>query len=212
MSKKRVVVPGGLVTEERKRLGIHVFIENGKVYSDALGLVYADKDTASVIPLHGKYIPRKDDLVVGVVVSETYSGYIVNINSIYSSYISKEDMREKLKRGAIISAKVKEVNEINEADLEGTRVFYGGEILSISPAKVPRVIGKEGSMLNEIKNGTACSIIVGRNGWIWAKGGNIPLLAEALAVIEEEAHLSNLTNRIGEFLKKNRVGKDGKEK
>lgn len=210
MSDKRVVVPGDLVTADRKKLGQHVFVENGRVYSDALGLVYTNSEVASVVPLRGKYIPHKFDLVVGVVVSETYYGYVVDINSIYYSYISKELLRNSLKRGVIVSAKVKEANEINEADLEDVRVFYGGEIISVSPVKVPRVIGKNGSMLNELKRGTGCSILVGRNGWIWAKGENTPLLAEAIKIIERESHLSNLTNRIARFLKENRVKKDGK--
>jgi len=202
LSEKKIVVPGELITGERKRLGSHVFVENGKVYSDSLGLVYTDKDVASVVPLHGKYIPRRSDLVIGVIVSETYSGYIVDINSIYRSYVSKEYIRENLSRGAIISAKVRDVNEINEAELEDVRVFYGGELLSTSPVKIPRIIGKNGSMLNELKSGTACSIVVGRNGWIWAKGGNVSLLVEAIELIEREAHLSNLTNKVGEFLRK----------
>jgi exosome complex component RRP4 len=205
LSEKRIVIAGDLVAEERKKLGQHVFVENGKIYSDCVGLVYAGKEIASVVPLHGKYIPRKGDLVVGAIVSETYSGYIVDINSIYYSYVSKERSRDRLKRGTIISAIVKDVNEINEAELDEVRVFYGGELMSTSPVKIPRVIGKNGSMLSELKSGTGCSMLVGRNGWIWAKGGNIGLLAEAIGLIEREAHLSNLTNKVGEFLRKKRV-------
>ncbi|MDD5163634.1 MAG: exosome complex protein Rrp4 [Candidatus ainarchaeum sp.] len=199
--KKKIVIPGELVSEERKQVGSHVFMENGKIYSDALGLVYNDSQDASVVALHGKYFPQRDDLVIGIVVQETFAGYIVDINSFYYSFVSKEFMRDRLQRGSIISAKILSVNEINEAELGQVRVFYGGEIINISPVKVPRVIGKNASMMEALKIGTGANIMVGRNGRIWAKGGNTQLLSEAIKKIEVESHLSNLTNKIENFLK-----------
>ena len=104
--KKKIVIPGDLITEERKKLGQHVFIENGKVYSDVLGVTYPESSVAYVVPLHGNYIPQRDDLVVGVVSRETVKGYMVNINSIYQSYIPEDAARDRLKRGSIISSKL----------------------------------------------------------------------------------------------------------
>jgi len=209
--KKKIVVPGELLTEERKKVGQHVFLENGKVYSDCLGIYYSDADTAAVIPLHGKYIPNTSDLIIGIVVSETYAGYIVDINSFYYSFVPKEMFREQLKKGAIISAKIVDVNEINEADLDDVRVFYGGELIDILPVKVPRVIGKQGSMLELLKKWTQTTMVVGRNGRIWAKGGNIGLSVQAIKKIEREAHLSNLTNSVEDFLKKSNEQNRGEE-
>jgi exosome complex component RRP4 len=197
---KRIVVPGEVVTTERKRVGEHVFISDGKILADTIGIVSDEASTVSVIPLQGKYMPVAGDLVVGVVAQDLFSGYIVDINSFYYSFVSKKDIRDVLKLGSVISAKIESVNEINEADLSNVRVFYGGEILSVSPVKVPRMIGKNGSMLEVLKRGTGCNIMIGRNGRIWVKGGNIELLIVALKKIEEEAHLSNLTNRMTEFL------------
>ena len=201
-TKRRVVVPGELITTERKRPGSHVFIEDGKIYSDVLGLTYTDSPVASVIPLHGKYMPQSNDLIVGIVVNETFRGYLVDINSFYFSFISKEYLREPLQRGSVISAKITEVNEINEAELDDVRVFYGGDLITVSPVKAPRIIGKNGSMLDVLKQGTGCSLLVGRNGRIWVKDGNSKLLIKAIRKIEDEAHMSNLTNRIEKFLKK----------
>jgi exosome complex component RRP4 len=199
--RKKIVVPGELVSEERKKVGSHVFVENGKIYSDVLGLVYSDSQDASVVALHGKYAPQREDLIIGIVVQETFGGYIVDINSFYYSFISKEFIRDRLQRGAIISAKILSVNEINEAELGQVRVFYGGEIINISSVKIPRVIGKNASMMEALKVGTGANIMVGRNGRIWAKGGNTQLLAEAIKKIETESHLSNLTSKIESFLK-----------
>ena len=204
---KAIVIPGELVSEERKKLGGHVFIENGKIYSDSLGIVSNEGMSVSVIPLQGKYMPFKGDLIVGVVAEEKFAGYIVDINSFYFSFVPKSETREQLKVGTIISAKIIDVNEINEADLSDLRVFYGGEIVSVSPVKVPRVIGKNGSMLDVLKNGTGCNILVGRNGRIWVKGGNVELFLKAIHKIENEAHLSNLTNKMTEFMLKEKPEK-----
>ncbi len=203
--EKKLVIPGELVSEERKRLGGHVFIENGKIYSDTLGIVADEPQAISVIPLQGKYMPCRGDVVVGIVAQEKFAGFIIDINSFYFSFVSKKEIRESLKVGSIVSAKIFEVNEINEAELGDIRLFIGGEIVSVSAVKVPRVIGKNGSMLDVLKNGTNCNIVVGRNGRIWIKGGNIELFLKAIKKIEDEAHLSNLTNKMTAFMEENKT-------
>ena len=200
MTEKKIVVPGELLTEQRKRIGEHVFIDSGKAYADTLGLLQQDDDAVRVIPLQGKYMPKCDDLIVGIVAREQFSGYIIDINSFYYSFLRKNDMRKPLDRGMVISAKITDVDEINEAHLENIRVFYGGEVIDVSPVKVPRIIGKKGSMLQVLKDGTGSSIMAGRNGRVWVNDGNIPLLKKAIRKIEREAHLSNLTVRIQEFI------------
>jgi len=202
MMEAKLVVPGELVTEEHVRPGSHVFVENGKIYADALGLVKVGNGVARVVPLQGKYLPKLNDLVVGIVMVEEYSFYIIDINSFYHSFISKDDARLALRKGAIVSAKISRVNEINEVSLSNIRLLYGGEIIPIAPTKVPRVIGKNASMLKLLQHGTNCAIIVGMNGWVWAKGKaeNIMLLKKALKKIERESHLSNLTLKIQKML------------
>ncbi len=203
---KRIVIPGELVSLERKRLGQNVFMNEGKIYSECVGLVDDESNLASVVCLNGLYSPREGDLIIGVVESEKFSGYLIDVNSIYPSFISKKELREILKPGTIISAKVSEINELKEIHLSSPRVFFGGEIIDVSPVKVPRVIGRDASMLNVLKEGTGCNLVVGKNGRIWVKGGDISLLLKAIQKIEDEAHLSNLTNRITEFLSKSKKG------
>lgn len=202
---KRIVVPGELVTTERKRLGENVYLKEGSIIATVVGLVSETDTTVSVVQLEGKYVPQEGDVVLGVVTDEKFSGYVVDIASFYPSYISKREISEMIKDHSIVSVKVGRVNEINEVELIGPRVFFGGEMFEVTPVKVPRVIGKDGSMLNVLKAGTGSTIVVGRNGRIWAKGGNIELLKEAVAKIDREAHLENLTNRITEFLEKNKA-------
>jgi len=197
---KRLVVPGELVTEERKKLGSHVFISEGKIYSDSIGLVNDESDYASVVPLEGRYIPRQGDVIIGVIGEERFAGYSVDINGFSQSFVSKKDLREMLKPGSVISAKIVGVSELNDVDIGSVRTFFGGEIITISPVKIPRVIGRDCSMLKVLKDGTKSNIMVGKNGWIWAKGGDLDLLKKAIKKIEDEAHLDNLTNRISDFV------------
>jgi len=213
LSEKRIVVPGELLTEERKRTGDHVFIDEGKVYSDSLGLMQQDEESVRVIPLNGKYMPQTGDLIVGIISGEQFAGYHVDINGFYDSFLRKEGIRKPLSSGTVISAKISHVDEVNEADLENVRVFYGGEVLDVSPVKVPRIIGKKGSMLQVLRDGTGASVMAGRNGRIWIKDGNIELLKKAIKKIEDEAHMSNLTVRIQEFLdKESKSGKTEESK
>ncbi len=200
MNEKRIVVPGELVTEQRKKIGEHVFVESGKAYADSLGLLQENEDSVRVIPLQGRYMPRRGDLVVGIVAQVEFSGYTIDINSFYYSFLRKTELRKPLDKGMVISAKISDVDEIREAHLENVRVFYGGEVMDVSPVKVPRIIGKKGSMLQVLKDGTGSSIMAGRNGRVWIKDGNIPLLKKAIRKIEAEAHLSNLTERIKAFI------------
>jgi exosome complex component RRP4 len=203
MSKK-IVVPGELVSMERKRLGQNVFMHEGKIYSECVGLIDTDSNSASVVCLKGSYVPREGDLVIGVVESEKFSGYLIDVNSIYHSFVSKRELNELLKPGTVVSAKVSEINEMKEISLNSARVFFGGMVIEVSPVKVPRLIGRDASMLNVLKEGTGCNLVIGKNGRLWVKGGNIELLLKAIQKIEDEAHLSNLTNKITAFLAENK--------
>ncbi|RLG71101.1 MAG: RNA-binding protein [Candidatus Iainarchaeum archaeon] len=199
---RKIVIPGEVLTAERKKLGANVFLREGKIISSRLGLLQEAADKISVIPLEGKYLPKENDFIVGIITSEKYYGYTVDINSIYESTIYKRDLQKPLKIGTFISAKVSRVNELHEAELSNVKVLYGGEILKVSPVKIPRIIGKNNSMINLIRKYTKSFIIVGRNGLIWMNGGNIALAIEAIRIVESEAHLTNLTDRITKFLEK----------
>ncbi len=207
---KKLVVPGETVSEERKRTGDNVIIRDGKIVSTALGLVFENDTTAGVIALEGVYIPKRGDIILGIIESEVFGGYIVDVNHSLKSFIPKKSMIKTLRKGNVISAKISEVNEVKEISVENVRVFYGGELIEAQPVKIPRMIGKNGSMLSVLKEGTGCSLMIGRNGWVWAKDGDINLLKKAIKKIEKEAHLNDLTNLIKKFLEKNKTKKVSK--
>jgi exosome complex component RRP4 len=78
-----------------------------------------------------------------------------------------------------------------------------GESLRISATRVPRLIGKRGSMIQTIEQATQTRVIIGQNGVVVVTGRNhdgIDLAVKAIKVVEEEAHTSNLTQRIKALL------------
>ena len=90
----------------------------------------------------------------------------------------------------------------------GLGKLEGGRLIKINPHKVPRVIGKEGSMINLIKENTGTEIMVGQNGFIWLTGelaGEIKAEA-AIDLISQESTSSGLTEKVEEFLKNYKDG------
>lgn len=202
---KRIVVPGDLISAERKRLGSNVYVSNGRIYSKVLGITEDSDEKASVVPLEGKYNPQSEDVVIGVVVRAISAGYNVNLNSYADSFIPRSVMRDDLKVGDLVSGKVTYVNELREAELGFPRKMFGGDVIEVTPVRTPRLIGKNGSMLDLLKQGTKCDIIVGKNGRVWARNGNIDLLRKVVTFINENSYKSNLTNSVEAFFKEHGI-------
>ncbi|MEM1990142.1 MAG: KH domain-containing protein, partial [Candidatus Bathyarchaeia archaeon] len=80
-----------------------------------------------------------------------------------------------------------------------------GQIVKVSPAKGPRIVGRKASMINMLKKETECKITVGRNGIILISGPspeNERLAILAIERIAQEAHTSGLTDRIAEMIRR----------
>lgn len=213
---RKVVVPGDLLSEDAKKSGDGTYVKDGRVYSLLYGLAnYRDK--INVIPLAGKYIPAPGDNVVGVVKDITFSNWIVDINSPYDGLlhisefpkrIDAEEMSKYLRIGSSIMTKVKDVDPTMKVELTLNDRKLGkittGRVIEISHTRVPRLIGKGGSMIGMLKKEVNCNIFVGQNGRIWINGGadDMELALRTIYLIEKEAHTNGLTDRIVAFLKK----------
>ena len=212
---RKVVVPGDLLSEDAKRSGEGTYIKDGNVYSLLYGLAnYRDK--INVIPLAGKYMPAAGDNVIGVVKDITFSNWIVDINSPYDGLlhisefprrIESDEMSKYLRIGSSIMARVKDVDPTMKVELTLNDRKLGpirtGQVVEISHTRVPRLIGKGGSMISMLKKEVKCSIFVGQNGRIWINGSadDTDLALKTIALIEKEAHTNGLTDRIVNFLK-----------
>lgn len=80
----------------------------------------------------------------------------------------------------------------------------GGYIIDVEPTKVPRIIGKKGSMISLLKNYTKCRIFVGQNGRIWIDGSDegVQKVIDTIKMIETEALSYGLTDKVEKLLKK----------
>ena len=207
---KNLVIPGQILADDEYYPGRGTFKENGKVCSSLIGLVSLRNKKIRVIPLKSKYVPKKGDVVIGKINDVRFSMWDVDINSPYSGILpafevfgrDKKELNKVYNVGDVLFLRVVDVDEVKKAKLglkgRGLGKFKGGIIVDISPTKVPRLIGKKGSMINMIKNKTNCKIVVGQNGLVWVKGDEDmeQLTREIIHTIEAEAHTSGLTNKI----------------
>jgi len=192
---KNLVVPGELVSDKPYRAD-GVFAENGKTISAVMGVV----EDGRLIPLKGPYFPKRGDYIIGIVKEEGFYGWMVDLHSPFEGKISARETREKFSIGDVVSAKIFEVDEVGEALLGEARRLWEGEVLEVEPAKIPRVIGKSGSMVSLIKQHAKTDAFVGQNGRIYLKGGDTAMAVMAILKICREAHVSGLTDRISAFL------------
>lgn len=211
-----IVIPGEILGDAKeKRAGYGTFIEDGKIISKFLGLPKDSNDYLSVIPLSGVYIPRREDKVIGFVTDVEKAGWLVDINSPWQAFLplsegvdefidfKRTDISKFFDAGDVIYA---QVGDTKRGDVQLTmrtpvaRKLKGGVTIKITPSKVPRLIGKEGSMINIIKEKTGTIIRVGQNGVVWISGEKIEKAIKAVKMIDEKAHIIGLTDEITKLL------------
>ncbi len=213
---RELVIPGDKIVDSMDYLpGKNCYREGNSLYAKKLGLVSVKNRVISVIPLNSVYIPKVGDMVVGEIEEIQSNGWVVNINSPYPAYLplsgvkefidtSKTDLSKVYNVGDIIYAKVSsfvqsDSTHVSMQDIR-SRKFRGGRVIKINPAKVPRLIGKQGSMIKLIKEKTGCRISVGQNGLIWIEGDNIDTVLKVTEIIEKESQTNGLTDRISKML------------
>jgi len=219
--KREIVVPGDLLAEGDYIAGENTFKEGNRIYASRVGLIeYANKKI-HVVALRAFYVPRIGDTVIGKIVEVGISGWVVDINSPYMALLRASDVLERgfnprkddltaiYDVGDMIIAKIisydRTQNPLLTVNERGLGKITRGQIVQITPTKIPRVIGRKGSMINVIKRETGCNIVLGQNGLILVSGRSLEnerLAVMAIRKIEEEAHTSGLTDRITEMLRK----------
>ena len=220
VKEKDVVVPGEELSQGMDYLpGQSTYREGENIFSSRLGLVSIDGRAIKIIPLSGKYMPTRGDTVIGRVTDVIMSGWLLDLNTAYHSMLSmKEGSSEFIQKGAnlrkyfdfgdYVVCNITNVTSQKLVDVTtkgpGLHKLTGGRVISINTNKVPRVIGKQGSMVTMIKNATGCRITVGQNGWVWLQGEPEKeiIAVKAIKFIEENAHKSGLTDEIKVFLEK----------
>ena len=212
MTERKVVIPGEVIVKGDNYLPGEGTEKKGEdVIAIVYGLAEELRGLVKVIPLSGVYHPRKNNVIIGKVENITFNGWIIDINTPENAFLSlsevptfvnKGHLEEVMDMGEMVIGKIKDIGK-RSIDLsvkgKGFGRIDGGIIIKINPNKVPRVIGKEGSMVNLIKNETKCNITVGQNGLIWISGDKIEnelLAKEAIMFVAEKSFVEGLTNEL----------------
>lgn len=214
--KREVVVPGQLLAEGRYRASFGTYDEEGKIFSSLVGLAELRGNTVKVVALEGTYIPKEGDLVIGTINIVAGNNWKIDIGGPYGASLHannalrrpySEDISEYMDIGDVVAAEVIAFDRGSGPFLgmkgHGLRVLQGGMILDVSPAKIPRIIGRRGSMINMIQDHLNIDTMVAQNGRIWIRAPSTEILRlaiKAFKTIEAQAHTSKLTDRISEML------------
>ncbi|MEJ5292345.1 MAG: exosome complex RNA-binding protein Rrp4 [Candidatus Methanosuratincola sp.] len=216
---RQLVSPGTLLAEGSYQSGFNVYRDDGKYYASMVGLADIRNNVISVIPLRGCYIPQPGDVVIGKVVECISTAWMLDIRSPYqgvlfaSEFLSKplnplkEEARRYLDVGEMVIATVMAFDRTRNPSLtardHGLGKIHRGTVIDVDFTRVPRIIGKKGSMITMLKKETGAQILVGQNGRVWISGKSRDeeaVIAEAIRKIEAEAHTTGLTDRVREFL------------
>ncbi len=212
------MIPGEVIVRGDYRIGSFVEKRGEDYVALRVGLAEIVRNDVKVIPLTGPYIPRTDDQVVGKVVDVTGFGWEVDINSCFKGYLpavfvfgrdfspATHDLSSKFRVGDLILARIDSYDRSRDPQLSvrgpGLGKIPRGEIVRISPTKVPRLIGRKGYMIKMISNQTDTDLKVGQNGLVVLAGPPEGVLraAGAIKMIEEEAHMADLAQKVQAFL------------
>ena len=211
-NERQIVIPGeSIVTGNEFLPGDGAYRDGTDVVANLYGIASVQDNHVRVIPVSGAYYPRRGNTIIGTIVDITFNGWLINFGGAQNAflpvaevprYINRNELREYLDFGESVVVKVWDVKSRGvdvSMKMRGFGKIEGGMIISVNPNKVPRIIGKEGSMVKMIRDATGCNITVGQNGKVWISGNSIdPELATKNLVefITENSTISGLTDQV----------------
>jgi exosome complex component RRP4 len=228
--RRQLVAPGDLIAEGNYVAGENTYRENEKLYATRVGLVEYDERRISVVALKAFYLPSIGDTIIGKVTDVTLGGWILDINAPYPALLRGSDVMDRQYHpqkdqltsifdvGDLVIAKIVSYDRTRDPLLTVREPGLGkvtkGQIVEVTPTKIPRIIGRKGSMIGMIKRETGCHILLGQNGLALVSGktpDDERLAVMAIRKVEDESHTSGLTDRVLQMLK-NEKEKEGEKK
>ena len=220
-NKNQFVLPGDTISGSYEPAQ-NVILDDNRLLSTAIGFYEINDNEANVSPLTGFYIPRSDDLVIGKIKSHTSMVWEIDINSYHVGILpafdifgkdynpSKHDLSSKLNIGDLVAVRIVSGDTARDplVTISGENLgkIDSGELVKVSPAKISYLISKHGSMIQTIESSTDTSITIGQNGLVVVSGGESNGLLkaiEAIQMVEEQAHLADLTDKVKKMLETN---------
>jgi exosome complex component RRP4 len=220
--KKEIVIPGEIISKSSEFLpGDWTTKQGDNILATRLGIVEKYDKLIKIIPITGVYIPRGGNVVIGEIKDITMNGWMVDIGGPYSSFlplrecpgfIEEPEMENVYGIGELIVTRIFDVRRTSidltmKSRERGLGKIKDGMIVRVNPHRVPRVIGKEGSMIKLIKDASNCYITVGQNGLIWIKGETIEEESFAKKIIEyivDNTLTEGLTENVEKWITENK--------
>jgi len=187
----------------------------GKVYASQLGLLSPRPPFVQVVPLSGRYVPKAGDNVVGTVTDVQSTFWLLDIGAprwapLHMTgtpwKVDVGDTERFLRAGDAVVVRVENLDATGRIGVtmlgDDLGKLEGGTIVRISPARVPRLVGRGGSMIATITRHTTAEVAIGQNGRVWIGGSPeaIQRVRDVLRMIEENGPRSGLTDRVERFL------------
>src|SRR3989344_1418359 len=167
IENRAIVVPGQEIADGMDFIpsGSGLYRDKDKIVAMQVGIIHIDGRVIKLTPLSGKYVPKRGDTVIGKVIDMSFSNWFVDIGCASDAALNVRDASEFIDKGAdlanfysfgdMIAADVqKVVRGVAELSMRGPglRKLSPGKIIKVNPSKVPRIIGKQGSMITAIKD------------------------------------------------------------
>ena len=214
-NKRRVVIPGEeIVSGDNYLPGENTEKRTGKVVALKYGLAEEINNLVKVIPLSGAYVPRRGNVIIGKVELLTGNGWVFDIGGAENGflslaeiprYVNSHAMDEVFKIGDLAVLKIWNIGG-RGIDLSlksrGLGKIEEGIVFKVNPNKVPRIIGKEGSMIKLIKDNTGCNITVGQNGYVWILGNKVDdefFAKKAIEYVVKNSYVEGLTDKVEQW-------------
>ena len=214
--KRQIVVPGETIVSGNEFLpGDGAYRDGADVVAGMYGIVVIFEKHVRVVPVSGAYYPRRGNTVIGTIVDITFNGWLIDFGGAQNAflpvaevprYVNKNEMAEFLNFGESVIVKVWDVKSRGvdvSMKMRGFGKIDGGMIISVGANKVPRIIGKEGSMVKMIKDATGCNVTVGQNGKVWLSGKDTDGEVAAKKIIEyiaDNVTVAGLTEMVEKFI------------
>lgn len=217
--KRKYVIPGDVIVTGPFRPEQNVYQDGDRIISTSIGISEIYENAVRVIALSGMYMPKTNDLIIGKVIGHSSLSWEFDINSCFIGFLpaqdvfgrdyspTKDELKARLDKGDLVAVRVANFDRsrdplltIQDRDLGK---IESGELIKIAPSKIPRLIGKRGSMIQTIEMATKAIITIGQNGLIVVSCEDpVGLLKaiEAVKMVDAQAHTPNLTERVKSML------------
>lgn len=217
MDGRKIVVPGETIVQGNEFLpGDGARREGQNILASRYGLAETSNKLVRVIPLSGAYVPKRGDVLIGTVASINFKGWLIdyggsnegflNVSEV-PRYIGKGELRDNFDFGDVLYVSVWGTDGGN-LDLSVKDRGFGkldnGQLIKVNPNKVPRIIGKEGSMIKLIIDATDCEVIVAHNGVVWVSSDKMQNETNAKKIVEfvcENSYIYGLTEKVEDYIK-----------